>query len=304
MIRWLPLFALLVFVTSCGKNSSPPAAEKPVDVSTNQQIFQVRGTVIELQPAEKSVRIRHEEVTNYMPAMTMNFDVRDTNELAGLNPNDIVTFRMMVTDTDGWIDQIKKVGVAPPPSNSSVALPKGIRILPDVEPLSVGDMMPNYQFTNHLGQAISFSQYRGQAVVFTFIFTRCPYPTFCPLMSNNFRTVQDALAKSPIGLTNWHLFTITFDPEWDTPERLKAYAQGYGCDPKYWSFLTGDFVAISSLAEQVGQTFARDPDSFNISHNLRTVVVDAQGRVQKIIPENKWRPNELASEIVKAAAAK
>jgi protein SCO1/2 len=297
---------LAVLAVSCTKEPDHTNSVAPVKI--NQQVFQVRGTIVELQPAQKSVRIRHETITNYMDAMTMNFDVHDVNELAGLSPGDRISFRMTVTDTDGWIDQIKKLASATnvPATNFVAAkpsLPPGIRIMRDVDPLSVGDALPDYRFTNQLGQTVNFAQYRGQAMVFTFIFTRCPYPTFCPLMSNNFRSIQEMLTNIPKGATNWHLFTISFDPEWDTPERLEAYSQGYGCNPEYWSFLTGDLVDISALAEQVGQTFARDIDGPGINHNLRTVVVDARGKIQNIIAENKWKPQELANEILKAAKA-
>jgi protein SCO1/2 len=303
MNRWLLFVALVAFVASCGKNS-PPQQDSATPAKANQQVFQVKGTIVELQPAQKSVRIRHEAIPNYMDAMTMNFDVRDTNELTSLAAGDTVSFRMTVTDTDGWIDQIKKLGSAPVDvATTKPSLPPGIRILRDVDPLSVGDALPDYRFTNQLGQPVNLAQFRGQALAFTFIFTRCPFPTFCPLMSNNFRAVQDALAKMPNTPTNWHLFTISFDPEWDTPARLNAYSKSYGCDPARWSFLTGELVDISALAEQVGQTFARDTDGATITHNLRTVVVDARGRVQNIIPENKWKPEELVEEILKAARA-
>jgi protein SCO1 len=308
-MKFIPalLFAALgLLIMSCEKHSAPGSSVS-APAPTNQQIFQVKGVVVEVQLAEKSVRIRHEEITNYMGAMTMNFDVRDVKELAGLAPGDAISFRMTVTDTDGWIDQIRKLhsdfqtNAVP----AKLSLPSGIRVLRDVDPLGVGDSLPDYRFTNHLGQAVNLTQFRGQALAFTFIFTRCPFPTFCPLMSNNFRAVQDALLKTPNAPTNWHLFTITFDPEWDTPERLHAYSKNYGCNPAHWSFLTGDLVEISTLAEQVGQIFARDTEgNAGINHNLRTVVVDARGHVQNIIPENKWKPDELAAEIVKAAAAK
>jgi protein SCO1/2 len=106
----------------------------------------------------------------------------------------------------------------------------------------------------------------------------------------------------PDGPKNWHLFSISFDTEYDSPEALKNYAQKYNYDPERWSFLTGDLVEITAIADQVGETFWHEGAS--ITHNLRTVVVDAQGRVQAIIPENKWTSDELVAEIVKAAAAK
>ena len=178
-----------------------------------------------------------------------------------------------------------------------------IRIVRDVEPLDVGDLLPDYRFTNQVGQAVSLSQFRGQALALTFIFTRCPFPTFCPLMSNNFQKAQDALLANPNAPTNWHLLTISFDPEFDTPGQLKAYAARQHADPARWDFLTGTLVDITALSEQVGLQFWRDPAG-GINHNLRTVVVDARGRVQKIFIENKWTVEELTDEIIKAAGNK
>lgn len=296
------LLLMAVACVSCAQQAAPslkPAAETATQPT--QQVFQVKGAIVELTPAEKSLRIKHEEIPGYMPAMTMPFDVRDTNELAGLEIGDAVTFRMTVTENDGWIDQLKKVSVP-----RITALPKvpGLRFVRDVEPLNVGDAMTDYRFTNQLGQPFKLSEFRGQALAFTFVFTRCPYPTFCPLMSNNFRQAQDALLKQPNAPTNWHLLTLSFDPDWDSPERLKAYAEGMRHDPKHWTFATGDLTDITAIAEQVGEVFVRDADGNGISHNLRTVVVDAQGRVQKIIAENKWKPEELVAEILRAAEAR
>lgn len=304
--RVLVWLVLAMLATSCSREPSvvaveAPPATSPVTSQPTQQVFQVKGVVVEVMPAEKSVRIKHEAIPDYMPAMTMPFEVRDTNELTGLQIGDTVLFRMTVTETDGWIDQIQKLLL--PRTNTLPSVP-GLRFSRDVEPLNVGDPMPDYRFTNQLGQTISLSQFRGQALAFTFIFTRCPYPTFCPLVSNNFRQAQDTLLKMPNAPTNWHLLTISFDPEWDTPERLKNYATGMRHDPAHWSFVTGDLVDVTAIAEQVGLYFAREPDGVGISHNLRTVVVDAQGRVQNIIPENKWTAAELVAELVKAAQAK
>jgi protein SCO1/2 len=300
-------FALFIFViglaalsVSCSKHAVEVITPTPTLTTPTQQVFQVKGTIIELLTGERSVRIKHEAIPGYMDAMTMPFDVKDTNELAGLKVGDGISFRLMVTAQEGWIDQLKKISA---PRTNTLPTTGPFRFVREVEPLNIGDPLPDYHFTNHLGQPVKLAQFRGQALAFTFIFTRCPYPNFCPLMSNNFREVQDALLKIPNAPTNWHLFTISFDPDWDTPARLKAYAEGLSHDPRHWSFLTGELVDITAIAEQVGEVFTRDADGPGISHNLRTVVVDARGRVQKIIPENKWKPAELVAEIVKAATA-
>ncbi len=278
------------------KGASAPGA-------TNQQIFQVKGVVKEVEPARKKVKIAHEEIPGYMEAMTMLLDVKDAKELAGLSPGDNISFRMIVTDDDGWVDQIKKLGatsgvVAPVVSSA----PDNFRRVREVEPLKVGDAMPDYRFTNQLGQAVSLRDFKGQALAFTFIFTRCPFPTFCPRMSSNFADAHKQLQALTNGPANWHLLTISFDPEFDTPATLANYAKRFKHDPKHWSFVTGELIDVTAISEQFGLMFWKEGG--NINHNLRTVVVDAAGRVQKVYTENEWKVDDLVSEMVKAAAAK
>ncbi len=291
-------------VSSVATNQIPSIAVNPLPPKTSilvpsNQIFFVRG-VVRSEPDEKTVRIRHEDIPGYMKAMEMSFDAINTNELRGLKTNDAITFRLTVTTNDAWIDQVKKLNVAPQelPSRPTV------RIVRDVDPLNVGEPLPNYNFTNELGQAMSTSQFKGQALAITFIFTRCPFPTYCPKMSSNFLEAQKKLLAmiSQSGTpTNWHLLSVSFDPEFDTPAVLKSYAERYSYDPKRWNFVTGDLLDITALAEQFGLQFWRLNLNEPLSHNLRTAVIDTKGRVQKVLPENKWTSDELVEEILKAA---
>ena len=143
-----------------------------------------------MRPGDKEVEIKHEEIPGYLPAMTMPFEVRDTNELAGLEVGDAVSFRMIVTDTEGWIEAIRKIAA---PATNALPTTGPFRLVRDVEPLNIGDPLPEYHFTNQLGQAVSTSQFKGKAVAITFLFTRCPFPTFCPLMANQFAEAQEKL---------------------------------------------------------------------------------------------------------------
>lgn len=278
--------------------SASRSAAAPTE--TNQQTFQVKGIVKELKPDGKTVVIQHEEVPNYMKAMTMPFEVRDTNELRGLQAGDAIAFRMTVTDTDGWIYHITKLNPGKPaelPSRSNIYISR------DVDPLNVGDPLPDYHFTNELGQPVSIAQFKGQPLVFTFFFTSCPYPLFCPLLSSHFEDTQKKLLTLTNAPAQWHLLSISFDTEVDKPEVLKNYASRYHYDPQHWSFVTGDWVDVTAIGDQVGEQFANTPGS-GISHNLRTVVLDAQGRIQKIYHNNDWTADELTAEILKAAKAK
>jgi protein SCO1/2 len=290
------IFATAIFATGCDKPSTSEGAARPVPQQhTNQQIFQVKGIVIDVKPREKSVTIKHEEVPDYMPAMTMPFDVKDTNELAGLEAGDPVSFRLMVTDTEGWIDHIQKTG----PKTNTPPTTGPLRRVRDVEPLVEGDLLPEYQFTNQFGKIFSTKDFKGQALAIEFLFTRCPLPNFCPLLANNFGAAQRELLAMPNAPTNWHLLTISFDPEFDTPAVLKSYADSHGCDPKHWTFATGAQIDITAIGEQFGLLVARDENG-SFSHNLRAVVIDSAGRVRKVFIGNEWKPYELVTEMIKA----
>ena len=106
------------------------------------------------------------------------------------------------------------------------------------------------------------------------------------------------------GPINWHLLSITIDPEYDTPERLKAYAARYKADPKRWSHVTGTLTDITAIGEQFGLQFWRSTPNEPVNHNVRTVVVDATGRIQWITPENEWKSDVLVEQMVRAAQAK
>lgn len=281
------------------RGTTNEAVTAPEPDEPGRQVFQVRGVVKEVKPGESRVVINHEEIPDYMPAMTMPFDVRDTNELAGIAPGDQVKFSMIVTEDDGWIENVEKIGVADPTTQQPER--RKYRLVREVEPLSVGDPMPNYTFTNSLGHKIELADYKGQAYAFTFIFTRCPFPTFCPRMNSNFEQAYQQLKSNPNAPTNWHLFTISFDTEFDTPEQLRAYSARYNPDPKKWEFLTGALIDIDAITEQFGLGFAAREGTFD--HNLRTVIVDATGKVQNILIGNEWPVEELVNGLIEGAKA-
>jgi protein SCO1/2 len=279
------LWAALL-LTACHKQSLP--APPP------QQTFVVNGLVRELEPDGKTVVIQHEAVSNYMAAMTMPFEVRDPKELRGLKPGDAISFRLIVTSKEGWIEGLTRRQKSP----DTWPAPPAVRVSRAVEPLGEGDLLPDYHFTNELGRAVSLDQYRGGVLVFTFFFTSCPFPNYCPRLTANFADAAAQLRQMPGAPARWHLLSISFDPTNDTPQRLQAYAENAHYDPAHWSFLTGDPVRISELADQFGEVFW--VENGGISHNLRTVVVDARGRVRKIYEGNKWTAADLVREMTKA----
>jgi protein SCO1/2 len=293
--------ALALLAVACRPgdvNEGPNGSSK---ISTNnRQTYEVKGVVKEVMPDRKKAKIAHEDIPGYMEAMTMLLDVKDTNELNGLQPGDNITFRMVVLEDDGWIENVKKLDGPRTPLPAEPPL----RRAPYVEALGVGDAVPEYTFTNMLGQVMRLSELKGRAVGFTFIFTRCPFPTFCPRLNTSFQQAHNKLKALSNGVTNWTLLSITMDPEYDTVARLKDYAQRYNPDTNHWQFVTGDLTDITAIGEQVGLQFWRAKPNDPISHNVRTVVVDAAGRVQWISNDNAFKPDDLVEQMVKAAAVR
>jgi protein SCO1/2 len=296
LVSWV---ALATLSAACREEAPPSPAAPGAKTETAPpppKTFLVNGVLRRIDWEEGTATIKHEEIPNYMAAMTMPFTVRNTNELAGLQPGDAVVFRLNVTENDSWIDKLKKSSTPPPPEPPKR---EPVRLVRDVEELQVGDPLPNYRFTNELGQAIQLADFKGKSLALTFIYTRCPLPDFCPLMSRNFGQVYKLLTSRPNAPANWHLLSISFDPHHDTPAVMKAYASAYQYDPAKWNFVTGAMIDIDAITDQFNLAIAVQNDQWD--HRLRTVVIDAAGRVHKIFVGNQWKAEELADEIIAAA---
>jgi len=251
-----------------------------------------------VEPERRSVVVKHDEIPGFMPAMTMPFDVKEPKELQGLKPGDRISFRMLVTTNDGWIDRIQVLGS----DTNATATPPPVRITSSVPLLEAGSMLPDYTLTNELGKVIRLSDFRGQVLAFTFIFTRCPYPDFCPRMTDLFGRAQKTLAGQPEAPKNLRFLSISFDPEHDTPELLRAYAERQHYDPAQWTLATGAWDQLEPLTGHFGLIFGRDVPPEKMEHNLRTVVVRPSGQIQAVLPSNEWQLEDLLREIRAAAS--
>ncbi len=277
---------ILSGTTSAGSLPTPDGE------TTNVQIFMGRGVVKELVPEDRQITISHEAISNYMAAMTMPFKVRDAKELAGLRRGDEITFRLNVADSESWVDRVTKIGTVTLP-------PPGTPAHPPATPLR--HPLLDYKFTNELGQAVSLNDFRGQALAITFFYTRCPLPDYCPRLSKNFEEAEQKLESGPGAPVNWHLLSVSFDPEFDTPAMLKAYGDAYQYDPKHWSFLTGPADKIGELARESGVNY--QPENGTINHNFRTLIIDTRGHLQMIFPMTGDFSDQIVAEILKAIAA-
>jgi protein SCO1 len=126
---------------------------------------------------------------------------------------------------------------------------------------------------------VSLADFRGRALVVSFIYTACP--DYCPLLTAKLAGVQDALGDA-FG-TDVAFVSITVDPELDTPEVLEHYALSHGADLAGWHFLTGEPTAIEAVTRAYG-VFAMQASNDLVDHTFLTSLVDPKGvlRVQYI----------------------
>jgi len=131
------------------------------------------------------------------------------------------------------------------------------------------------------------------AVLLTFIYTRCPLPNFCPLMSKNFSELEHRLGAK---FTNrFKLLSVSIDPEFDTPEVLKAYASRYEARPGDWTFACGNADQIKFVADLMGLYYARENGL--ISHDVRTALIGPDGRLVHLWKSNVWTPYEVQRRV-------
>ncbi len=259
--------------------------------STDLVTFQVRGVVVSVNMEKMRVVLDHEEIPNYMKAMTMPFKVKDSTLLAKIQPGDTVKGVLAVSRTESWIESLTVVGSGDEPESPSSAADNIFRRI-----YRVGSRIPDYSFVNQEGKRVKLSDFRGKALAITFIYSRCPLPDFCIQMSNYFSRVQRALKKEPLLANKWHLLTISFDPEFDTPPVLKQYGKAYKADFSTWDFVTDSLSTIRELADGL-ELVVEDDEGGLIAHNLRTAVIDPKGVLVQVYKGNEWTARELEDAI-------
>ena len=255
--------------------------------------YETRGVVRGLSPDRATIEIQHENIPGFMPSMTMPFTAHDPEQIAGLKIGDAIAFRMVVTQKDFWIENVKKirredVGVAEPKQTPAASPERNAR-------LKEGDQMPAFSLTNQNGERISLDTFRGKPFVVTFVFTRCPVPNFCPRMSNNFEELQASIKSATGMLARTRLLSITLDPDYDTPKILSDYAAFHHADGQIWTFATGDEREIDALTRAF--SVYRQTEGGTISHGLATALINRDGAVEKIWRGNAWTPAEVTEAI-------
>jgi len=261
--------------------------------SPNEKRYDLKGKVIAVDQTARTVTIAHEEIRGYMPAMTMPFSVKKDSDLEILKPGNLITADLVIDGPSSWIEILTVADDVPDDPNVDVA----------GEPKR-GEEVPDFKLVNQDGQQIHLSQYRGQALVLTFIYTRCPLPDYCPLMSENFHQIDQELEKQPDLYAKTHLLSISFDTDYDTPKVLRSYGAAFTgrfSNEKFehWEFATGTPDEVKGIAKYFGLQYFHDTESGQdqMIHSLRTAVIDADGKLVKSYRNNRWKPEDVLADL-------
>lgn len=289
----MKLLALKCSLLSCMVICTRGAIAAPMaDAATS---YAAGGVMEKISADRHTATIHNREIPGYMAEMTMDFPVRDTNELSGVSPGDIITFTVVIEKNDSWIQNVKRTGQTAPVATNDV------QAMSDTPAdLGPGDLLPDGSLTAEDGREIHFSDFRGKAVALTFFYTHCPLPNFCPLMNRNFADARNLISSTTNAPANWEFLSISFDPATDTPALLGSYAGLFRAEnPDHWLFAAASTNTLATLAPALDLMVVHEGNS--ISHNLRTVVLDPKGRIYRQFDGNQWTARELADAILAAA---
>jgi protein SCO1/2 len=283
---------LLLSAVSCNKPAQPAPAATQTASSPTAKRYHLKGKVVSIDKQAGSAGVAAEAIPDFMDAMTMPYDIKPASQLDQMAVGDSIEADVVLDNDKYWLENVRVTQHAAAPPGKPTAAAR----IP-----SPGDVVPDFEFTNQDGKRIFLKQYRGQALLLTFIYTRCPFPDYCPRVSSQFAEINRALLADSTLDGKTHLLSISFDPAHDTPKILRSY--GFSCAGtkqtklfRHWEFAVPPAVELPKIADYFALTY--QPDGGLITHSLSTAVIGPDGRILKWYHDADWQPAEL----IKAAA--
>ena len=289
LLLW-PLFCL----SGCGRTSETaqnPAPENQAPAAQpGAKHYPLQGTVVSVDKAQQHLVIDHKDIPGFMGAMTMPYPVADAKVLDQVGPGDQITADVVVSDTSVRLEKVVVV------KKGSGAKPQS-----ELQPSQPAGTLPDFTLVNQDGKRIGLRQYRGRALLITFIYTRCPLPDYCPLMTHNFAEIDKALGKSPQLYASTHLLSVSFDPKFDTPQVLRKYARSYVADKGQETFNHWEFAALPAAetkdVTQYFNIFLSQQDG-QITHSMCTVIVSPDGTLYREYHDSDWKPEDVLGDLM------
>jgi protein SCO1/2 len=279
----LPLILLCsVLSLSCNRHGSPSVKRYPFT-----------GRIVSLDKVNQSAIVDGDSIPGFMDAMAMDYKIKLAADFTQLSPGDAISAYVVVESKDQdavpdyWLENVKVTGHAKSSSDKVDSKPTAELHVP-----APGDEVPDFQFTNQNGRRISLKQYRGQVLFVTFIYTRCPFPDFCPRVGAQFAQLNQQLTADASLANRTHLLCISFDPEHDTPKVLREYGFSLAHSRQLalferWEFAVPRAADLPQIASYFG--LAYKPENGLITHSLSTAVIGPDGKIVNWYHGNEWQ---------------
>ena len=251
--------------------------------------YELKGKIVSVDRRGRTITVAHEAVPGFMEAMTMPFRLAEKDQWAvdAAEAGGVMTASLVVAGERSWLEspvisQERKDENGPAGKVS--------------EPMP-GEEIGNFTLLNQDGEKISLHDYRQKALLLTFIYTRCPLPDYCPLMTTNFAEIDAALKKSPELYAKTHLLSISVDPEYDRPAVLREYGRRHngGQGFEHWEYATGTAEEIKKIATSFGLYYTTENEQ--IVHNLQTALIAPDGKLARIYRGNEWKAADIISDL-------
>ena len=280
----------------CHKSTDGQAGVEIHPANTPVDRYHLRGLVLATSAATDEITVQHGDIPGFMPAMTMAYKLKDPTEIQKLKPGDEISADVLVhSDSDDYL-------------LDTVVITSEARrgLLPAMLPphqLMVGEVVPDLPLVNQDGKMIHLKDYRGKALLITFIYTRCPMPTACPLITSHFAKVNRDLARDSKAYDASHLISISLDPAYDKPSVLRQYGLAYLDDNaaafSHWEFADTTPADLKRLAEAFGLQYSEEDNQ--ITHTMATTLIGPDSKVEKTWAGSDWIPDDVANAVRSSA---
>ena len=266
-------------------------APKPSATAT----YDLRGVVVTVNSAKRSLVVHHEEIKGYMPSMTMEFPVPDA-DFSSFKEGQTIAARMVVEPNGDLhlegirvVDAVKeRILASSAASLQQDTITRGKGVFREV-----GEKVPQFTLLDQDNNVVSIDRFRGKRVILDFIYTRCPVASMCPASTAKMMQIQAAAKMN--GIKNIELISITLDPSYDTPAVLKNYASMRGIDTSNFTFLTGPETAVRDLLLAFGILVKRDDNL--LRHTLATVLINEKGTILYRADGSGWTAKEFLDKL-------
>jgi protein SCO1/2 len=281
----------LLGAAGCSRSGDRPDAAAP-----QERRYPLTGEVVRVDTARKVLVVQHDEIKDFMPAMTMEFSV-SAGDAAAARPGQRIRAELIPGEKGGawrlekiWPDDRAATAAV---AAQAAALRQDTLIRGQSAYREVGEKIPDFALYDQEGRVVQSARFHGRQIMLNFIFSRCPVATMCPASTLKMMGTQKLARET--GVNHIEFVSITLDPAYDTPAVLKEYAAVRGIDTANFSFLTGPESAIKDLLTQFG--VIAEFDGNLLKHTLATLLIDENGRIIHRADGSAWEPADFVAKM-------